>query len=380
MPKCSIYSKCGGCSFPHDNYDATIEYKKNYVIDAFKKEKLDVYLDKVITTSNPFGYRNKMQLAFGNNKGKTSFGFYEENSHKVVDLDYCLVHTKLQNDIAFYIREIVEKLRLKPYDEDRKIGLLRHILIKESFSKNQVMVVIVTSTDIFPGRNDFVKLLRAKFPVVSTVIHNVNPRKTSIILGDKERILFGKGFIEDELCGLNFKIASKTFYQVNPEITNKMYNTVLEYASLSKNDVVLDSYSGVGTIGMILSKQAKEVISVESNSQSVKAAIINAKNNNIKNVKFVCEDATKFIADLAKENYKLDVLIMDPPRSGSTEEFLNNVNKLLPKKVVYVSCDPLTLVRDLKILMRKYKIVKTSLFDMFCWTKHVESCVLLERR
>ena len=380
MAKCNIFDKCGGCKFPHNDYQKTIQFKKKFVLDALKKENHNVTIDQVVTSSNPFAYRNKMQITFSNSNGKVKSGFYEENSHKVVDLDFCPIHTDIQNEIASYIKELVNKLKLRAFDEDRNFGLIRHVLIKEGFVSKQIIVVIVTASEIFPGRNDFVKLLRAKFPNITTIIQNINPRKTSIVLGEKERVLFGKGFIEDYLCGLKFKITSKSFFQINPEVTNKMYNMVSVYADIKDTDIVLDSYSGVGTIGMVLSKNAKKVISVESNKQAVAAAIMNAKDNNIKNVEFICDDATNFIIELSKLKEKIDVLIMDPPRTGSTPEFLNSVNKLLPRKIVYVSCDVTTLARDLNYLKKNYNISKYSIFDMFCWTGHVESCVLLERR
>lgn len=380
MAKCNIFDKCGGCKFPHNDYQKTIEFKKKFVLDALKKENHNVTIDQVVTSSNPFAYRNKMQITFSNSNGKVKSGFYEENSHKVVDLDFCPIHTDIQNEIASYIKELVNKLKLRAFDEDRNFGLIRHVLIKEGFVSKQIMVVIVTASEIFPGRNDFVKLLRAKFPNITTIIQNINPRKTSIVLGEKERVLFGKGFIEDYLCGLKFKITSKSFFQINPEVTNKMYYMVSVFADIKDTDIVLDSYSGVGTIGMVLSKNAKKVISVESNKQAVAAAIMNAKDNNIKNVEFICDDATNFIIELSKLKEKIDVLIMDPPRTGSTPEFLNSVNKLLPRKIVYVSCDVTTLARDLNYLKKNYNISKYSIFDMFCWTGHVESCVLLERR
>ncbi len=380
MNKCKIFNKCGGCKLLNLEYDKTIELKKEKVLSLFKQEKINVSIDQIYKAENNLAYRNKMQLAFKYQKGQVVCGFYEENSHQVINLDTCIIHTDIQNEIANYIRDIVIKLKLRPYDEDRKLGLIRHVLIKEGFETKEIMVVIVTATEVFPARSEFVKMLRAKFPIITTIIQNINPRKTSIVLGEKERVLFGKGYIEDFLCGLKFKITSKSFFQVNPAQTNKLYNVVATYAGLKGVEIVLDAYSGVGTIGMILSKNAKEVISVENNKQAVNAAISNAKDNNIKNVKFYNEDATDFIVSLAREKVNIDVLIMDPPRSGSTPEFLNAISSLKPSKIVYISCEPSTLARDLKLLLNNYKISKLSLVDMFCWTDHVESCVLLERR
>lgn len=380
MNKCKISAKCGGCKFLHLEYQETLNLKKARVLDIFKKENIKVNIEEIIGTEHNFGYRNKMQLAFKMVKNEVVCGFYEENSHKVINLDYCLIHSEIQNKIASHIREIVIKLRLQPYDEDRRVGLIRHVLIKEAFTTKQIMVVIVTATEIFPARSEFVKMLRNKFPEVTTIIQNVNPRKTSIVLGEKERILFGKGFIEDYLLNLKFKITSKSFFQVNPEQTEKLYGKAIEYANLTGKEILIDAYSGVGTIGMVLSMNAKQVISVESNKQAVEAAISNARDNNIRNVRFYNADATEFLVDLAKANEKIDVLVLDPPRSGSTPEFINAALKLLPDKIIYISCDPETLARDLKLFLKKYDIKRFSLVDMFCWTEHVECVVLITRK
>jgi 23S rRNA (uracil1939-C5)-methyltransferase len=380
MNKCKISNRCGGCQFLHLEYQQTLDIKKNKVLDLFKQAKLNANLEEVIGAKHYFGYRNKMQLAFKMEKNEVVCGFYEENSHKVINLDTCLIHSDLQNEIASFIRETVIKLKLRPYDEDRRLGLIRHVLIKEAVKTKQIMVVIVTATEIFPARSEFVKMLRSKFPSITTIIQNINPRKTSIVLGEKERVLFGKGYIEDYILDFKFKITSKSFFQVNPEQTEKLYGKAFEYAELSGKETVIDAYSGVGTIGMILSKKAKHVISVENNKQAVETAISNAKDNNIKNVRFYCADATEFLVELAKEKTPIDVLIMDPPRTGSTPAFLNATMQLLPKKLVYVSCEPETLVRDLQLLQKKYQIKKTSLVDMFCWSSHVETVCLLTKK
>ena len=380
MNKCKISNKCGGCQFLHLEYQKTLDLKKAKVLELFKKENIKVNIEEIIGTENNFGYRNKMQLAFKTEKNEVVCGFYEENSHKVINLDTCLIHSDIQNEIASYIREIVIKLRLKPYDEDRRLGLIRHVLIKEAVKTKQIMVVIVTATEVFPARSEVVKMLRAKFPAISTIIQNINPRKTSIVLGDKERVLFGKGFIEDYISGLKFKITSKSFFQVNPEQTEKLYGKVDEYLNLTGKEIIIDAYSGVGTIGMILSKNAKQVISVESNKQAVEAAISNARDNNVRNVKFFCDDATDFLVHLANDNEKIDGLIMDPPRTGSTPAFINAAMKLLPEKIIYVSCNPETLVRDLKEFVKKYQVKRVSLVDMFCWSDHVETVVLMSRK
>lgn len=378
--KCKYYKSCGNCQLLNKNYQDTLTYKLNYVNSCLSKYNIREKVTEIVPSEKNYEYRNKMILGYKYANGKIISGFYEENSHKIVDIDECLMHSELQNHIAKGIKKIFSDLKIRPYDEDRKIGLIRYVLIREAVFKKEILITIVTSTEVFPGRSEVVKRIKNLSPLIKTIIQNINPRKTSIVLGEKERVLFGPGFIKDEMCGITFNITSKAFYQVNPLQTIKLYGKVIEHSKFTGNETIIDAYSGVGTIGMILSKNVKNVISVENNKQSVNAAIVNAKNNNITNVKFVCDDATNFIMQLAKETNKIDAIIMDPPRSGSTPEFLNSAVKLRPNKIIYVSCDPSTLARDLQFLNRYYKIDKMTCFDMFCWTEHVETVVNLIKR
>jgi 23S rRNA (uracil1939-C5)-methyltransferase len=270
-------------------------------------------------------------------------------------------------------------MKIAPYNEDRRTGIIRFVLIKEGFQSKQVLVVIDTNGELFPGRNEFVKQLRNRFPEITSIIQNYNSRQTSIILGDQERVLYGPGYIEDSLLGLKFKISSKTFFQVNPAQTKKLYSKVREFADFNQTETIIDAYCGVGTIGMVLSRDVKHVIGVESNRQSVQNANANMKDNKIANIQFINEDATEFLGKLAKDGEKIDAVIMDPPRSGSTEKFLNSIMRLSPQKIIYVSCEAKTLARDLKSLIGNYKISKTAIVDMFPGTYHVETVVLMSR-
>ena len=267
----------------------------------------------------------------------------------------------------------MKEMRIQPYNEDKRVGLVRFIMIREGFVSKEILVTIVTNSEIFPGRSEFVKRLRAKCPYITSIVQNINKRKTSIILGDEERVLFGPGYIVDTLSGINFKISSKTFYQINHEQTEKLYSVVKEYANLTGDETVLDAYCGVGTIGMTLASSSKKVIGVESNKQSVINARMNASENKIKNISFVCDDATEYIQ---KTVDSFDVLIMDPPRSGSTDKFLSTINNKKIKRIVYVSCDAKTQARDISKLTN-YKIMNKTLVDMFVGTYHIESVVLL---
>lgn len=378
---CPWSHTCGGCQLLELSYIATLDRKLRFVNQCFKEQGINHRVENIIGASQNTAYRNKMILTFRKINGKLTAGFYEENTHQIVDIKNCLMHSDIQNEIARGIKKVIEELRLQPYDEDRKTGLIRHIVIKEAVQTKEILIVIVTADEMFIARNEFVKRIKALSPYIKTIVQNINPRKTSIVLGEKERVLYGKGYICDELMHIHFPIASKSFYQVHPLQTIQLYQKVKEFANVTKQDRVLDAYSGVGTIGTILANQAKEVICVENNKQSVNMGIRNIKENKIENVHFICDDATNFIQELVIQQIKIDCLIMDPPRSGSTPLFLHSILSLRPKTIVYVSCGPDTLARDVKILCQKeYKILKSCLVDMFCWTKHIETVTLLQRK
>jgi len=380
MIKCNISKKCGSCQLIDKEYNETLNIKLNKVNLLFKQNNINYQIKEINASPMITKYRNKMIVGFRIVNNNIIAGFYEENSHKVIALDNCLMHSDVQNKIVQETIKIMKALKLKPYDEDRKNGLIRYLLIKEGYHTKEIMVVVVTSQEIFPGSNEFCKRIRNIDKNIKTIVQNINPRKTSVVLGDKEKVLFGPGYISDFLCGLKFDITSKSFFQVNPLQAQKLYEKVKEYGSFNKEEVIIDAYSGVGTIGMYLSDGVKKVISVENNKQAHFAAIKNAKTNNIKNVIFYNDDATDFINQLAKDKEKIDTVVMDPPRTGSTEQFIMSCVKLKPKKIVYVSCGPDTLARDLQLFYKNnYKIQKASCFDMFCFSEHIETVVLLSK-
>lgn len=374
---CDIYDKCGSCQLLHMKYPTQMEFKKNYVLDCFKKEKIPFKIDEVLSSNNLTQYRNKLQVAFRQVNGKVVCGFYEEGTHKIIPLTKCIVHSDKQLRVVETIKNLIINMKIAPYDEDKRSGHIRFVLIREAFVNKEMLVTIVTNSDIFPGRNEFIKKLVSECPYITTIVQNINSRKTSIILGDNEKVLYGKGYIEEYLCGVKFKLSSKSFFQINQAQTEKLYNKVVEFCNLKNTETVIDAYCGVGTIGIILSKNAKEVLGVESNKQAYFNAISNARDNKIKNVHFVNADATEFIDGFAKEKIKIDVLVMDPPRTGSTEKFISTVCRLKPKKVVYVSCNPETLARDMHGFMKDYKIEKTAICDLFIGTYHIETIALL---
>ena len=379
-PICPLFSTCGGCQLMHMGYEYQLKYKQNKVKECLSRiGNIKVEVEDVIGMDDPYHYRNKIQVPIKRVKGQIVSGFYKEKSHDIVPISHCYIENKEADHILNTIRILMKKYRIEPYNEDKRTGVIRHILIRNSHINNKVMVVLVTNVDVFPGRNDFVKELKKMEPNISTVIQNMNFRDTNVILGEKERILSGKGFVEDELCKVKFKISPKSFFQVNPIQTEKLYLKAIELASLSKDDLILDAYCGIGTIGLIAAKEVKQVIGVEIVKEAILDAIKNAKENNIENALFYEGDAGEFIKEKYKEGILFDVVFMDPPRKGSDEKFLDILKKTHPKKIVYISCNPSTLARDLKYLSSDYEVKRVIPFDMFPNTEHVETVVLLTR-
>ena len=373
---CPVSSKCGGCQWINRSYEEQLQAKST----IFRK-LMEPYCrpEHMIAMDEPTHYRNKVHAAFGEDRRHNVIsGIYEQKSHRIVAVDSCLIENQKADEIIVSIRGLLKSFKIRPYDEDRGYGLLRHVLIRVGHGTGQIMVVLVLSSPIMPSKNNFVKALRKLHPEISTIVVNVNERDTSMILGEKEQVIYGKGYIEDELCGKIFRISPKSFYQVNPVQTEKLYGKALEYAGLTGRETVLDAYCGTGTIGMIASDHAAQVIGVELNRDAVRDAANNAKRNQITNIQFYQNDAGKFLLEMAEQGKKLDVLFMDPPRSGSSEEFLNAVTRIKPKRIVYISCNPETLVRDLKYLVKKgYRTEKCVAVDMFPFTDSIEAVCLL---
>lgn len=376
---CPVSKKCGGCQLLDMPYSQQLTLKKKQLEETLKGI---CKVQTVIGMEQPFHYRNKVHAVFDRDRrGNIISGIYQENTHIVVPVEKCLIEDEKADEIIGTIRGMLKSFKIRTYDEDTGYGLLRHVLIRKGFQSGEIMVVLVTASPVFPSKNNFIKALREKHPEITTIVQNINGRGTSMVLGDREQVLYGKGYITDQLCGCTFRISSKSFYQVNPVQTEILYNKAITYAGLTGKEKVIDAYCGTGTIGLIAASQAKEVIGVELNRDAVRDAVINAKRNNIKNEQFYNADAGKFMVELSEQNKKVDVVFMDPPRSGSDEAFLSSVVKLAPKKVVYVSCNPETLARDLKYLTRHgYQAVECQPCDMFPFTKHVEAICLLSKK
>lgn len=376
---CKIFKQCGSCDYLHLAYEEQLKKKREYCVQLVKKAKLSqVKVADTIGAKDPYHYRNKVIVGFNQ---RNEAGFYEENSHKIIPYTTCLLHDEESDAIIQKIASLLRKYKIQIYNEDRRKGFLRHVLIRRGIKTNQTMVVLVTTSPVFPGSKNFVKELTSQFKSIKTIVMNINTRKTSIVLGNDEKVLFGRGYIEDELCGLKFKISPKSFYQINRDQCEVLYNKALSLLDLKGSETVIDTYCGIGTIGMVASKKAKQVIGVELNKDAVKDAIYNAKMNNIKNIRFINEDATAFMVELAKEKVGIDAVIMDPPRSGTTSDFINAVKALKPKQVVYISCDPSTQARDLVLFKEAgYEFDTMIPVDMFPMTEHVETVVLMSRK
>lgn len=370
-PICPISSACGGCTFQNASYKYELAYKKKKVEDAFKKiAHINYPINDVIGMEIPEHYRNKIQVPFQMSGKNVIYGFYRQNTHKIIQVDECNIEDKIAAKILKNIAKLMDSMRILAYNEDQRSGVIRHVLIRTSLTNGDVMVVLVTNCLTFPNRNNFVKEIVKNNPQVKTVVQNINLRDTNVILGEKENVLYGKGYIEDEITGVKFHISSKSFFQVNPIQTEKLYKYAIDCANINKQDVVLDAYAGVATIGIIASKFAKHVTSVEIVKEACINAKDNAKRNNINNIRILNKDCTEY---LLNTDDKYDVVILDPPRKGSTPEFLHALMKNSPKRIVYISCEPSTLARDIEILSKKYKIDVIQPVDMFPRSFHVET-------
>ena len=380
-PRCKVCRACGGCQFQQLSYQAQLDWKRDLIVSQFKKvAHMDVEVKPTVGMDEPYFYRNKIQMPFARDrKGHAYCGFYKTGTHVIVPVETCYIEDKRSQKILAAVRRLLDSFHLQPYDEDSRQGILRHVLIRTSHYKDQIMVVLVTNVDVFPSRNNFVKALIKECPEITTVVQNINSRATNVILGEKEHVLYGKGFIEDILCGITFRISPKSFYQTNPVMTEKLYEAAMVAGKLQKEDIAFDAYSGIGTIGFVASKHVAKVYSVEIVKEAVIDARANAKRNGIENVFSYCDDASSFMVRMAENNEKVDVLFMDPPRKGSDERFLKAVLKLKPSRIVYVSCNPSTLARDVAFLQKSYEVTSVQGFDMFPQTTHVEVVVSMSR-
>ncbi len=376
-PLCGCSTACGGCSFQNLLYEKELEYKKKTAINTLIQiGKIKVNNPMILGMDEPTYYRNKIQVPFGYDRQKRLvYGFYKMKSHDIIPINECVIEDKAHVSILKDIKELMESMKISAYNEDIDKGIIRHILIRVGKISKEIMLVLVTRVKNFPNKSNFVKEIKRFHPEITTIVQNVNERKTNVILGEKEEVLYGKGFIYDSLLGVNFKISSKSFYQVNHDQCEKLYSLAISKADLSKNDEVVDLYCGIGTISLIVSKYVKNVIGVEIVKEAIIDAINNAKLNNINNANFLCDDASNF---LMKKAY--DCVFVDPPRKGLDNKVIKALMNSHPKKIVYISCDVGTLARDIALLKKNYEVSSIDFVDMFPRTYHVETIALLQRK
>ena len=376
---CPAAAKCGGCQLTRLSYAEQLQWKQQRVA-----ELLDGICEvrPILGMDDPFHYRNKVHAVLSVDKaGKPISGVYAMGTHRVVPVRHCLIEDRRADRIIQTIVAMLPAYKLRIYNEYTHRGFLRHILIRTGHVTGQIMVVLVATSLEFPGKKAFVQELIQRHPEITTVVLNCNQRETSMVLGTKEITLYGEGYMEDELCGKRFRISPQSFYQVNAKQCEVLYRTAIDAAQLTGAETLLDAYCGTGTIGLCASDGCKQLIGVELNADAIRDAKENARRNGVENARFLCDDAGRFMQKLAKEGNAPDVVMMDPPRAGSDQKFLQSLLMLKPKRVVYVSCNPETLARDLRVLVDGgYQAEWATPVDMFPGTEHVETVVLLSHK
>ena len=383
VPPCEYYSDCGGCQLMHMNYKAQLQYKKNRVISELKRAAVNidhVLIKDTIGMKQPFNYRNKTTFSVSSKNGEIIIGPYEEGSYNTVDINSCLLQSHEADKVVSLFKELMEKYEIKTYDKKTGKGTIRNIVIRRN-KENQLMLIIVTTTEKFSNRENLVNDLKDNIKEIKSIVQNINKRETNLVMGHKNITLYGPGTIEDSIGGLKFSISPETFFQVNPEQTEILYQTAINYANLKKNDICFDIYCGIGTISLMAAQYAKKVYGVEIVEQSIINAKENAVINNINNAEFYAGKAEEILPKLYKRNITADVVIVDPPRKGCEKEVIDTINNMQAERVVYVSCNPSTLARDIKLLERGgYKLTKVQPIDQFPWTVHTECICKLERQ
>ena len=376
--KCPVYRKCGGCEFRNITYEEQLKVKENRV-----RKELEglARTEKIAGMSYPYFYRNKVNAAFQRKRdGSIVSGVYEAGTHRVVPVERCLIEDQRADRIIGTIRRLVPSFRITIYNEDSGYGLLRHVMVRVGHKTGQILVTLVVTSPIFPSKNNFVKALRKEHPEITSIVLNLNEKNTSMVLGERNIVLYGKGYIEDILCGKKFRISPSSFYQINSVQTEVLYRKAIELAALTGREKVFDAYSGIGTIGIAASGSASEVTCVELNADAVRDARYNARINGVRNIRFYQDDAGRFLERMAAAGEKVDVLFMDPPRSGSTETFIDAVSSMKPERIVYISCNPETLARDLRYFKKRgYRAGKAYPVDMFAWSGSIETVVALQQ-
>lgn len=381
-PICSTYKYCGGCNLQHISYEAQLSFKKQRVEECISKigKLQDITVHDVIGMKEPYFYRNKVQLPIGMDKDKVKIGFYAPRSHDIINIEKCYIQDEISDEVIKNIRYWIEKYNIKPYDENSNSGIVRHIVIRKAFKTGEVMVILVTNSEKISFIDEFIELITKNVAGIKSIIQNINTKKSNVILGEKCITLWGSNTITDYIEDFKFYISPLSFFQVNPIQTEILYDKALEYANLSGDETVFDAYCGTGTISLFLSKKAKKVYGVEIVPEAIENAKENAKINNVENAEFLVGEAERIIPDLINKSIKADIVVVDPPRKGCEKLLLESIAAMKPNRIVYVSCDPATLARDLSILNDLgYKTIEIQPVDMFPMTAHVECVCLLKK-
>ncbi|NTU21257.1 23S rRNA (uracil(1939)-C(5))-methyltransferase RlmD [Brevibacillus sp. HB1.2] len=387
QPPCPLYDRCGGCSLQHLAYEEQLRHKQQIVRDNLRRiGGFQVEGEGAITVhptlgmSDPWRYRNKAQVPIGEENGALVGGFYAEKSHSIIDMNECLIQHQANDDAVAAVKQAATKLNIKAYDETRNTGLLRHVVVKVGVKTGEVMVVLVTTKEQIPQRDQLVEAIRAKVAGVTSIVQNINPDKTNVIFGKKTVTLWGSDVIYDYIGPIKFAISARSFYQVNPAQTEVLYNKTLEYAGATGTETVIDAYCGIGTISLFLAQKSKHVYGVEIVPEAIADANRNAQLNGVENATFEAGPAEVVIPAWKEKGIRADVIVVDPPRKGCDEALLTTILEMQPERVVYVSCNPSTLARDLKVLADSYAVKEVQPVDMFPHTGHVESVALLVKK
>ena len=378
---CNTYKRCGGCSLRHIKYEKTLEMKQNAVqslVNKILKNKIEV--QKTLGMENPYHYRNKAQYPVGkNSEGKAQIGVFANRTHEIIPIQECYIQNKKSQEVAKFVIEFINANNISVYNEKTRKGLVRHIVTKVGVKTNEIMCVLVINGKEIPKEKELVTEVTKKFPEVKTIVKNINTQNTNVVMGKENIVIYGSGYIKDQLGKYIFKISPHSFYQVNPIQAENLYNIGVQAANISKNDIVFDLYCGIGTISLFMAQYAKKVYGIEIVEQAIQDAKENAKINNIENAEFIAGDVENVLDDLINVKKVIpDVIMIDPPRKGMDNKSVENILNIKPKKLVYISCNPATLVRDLAKFEEEYEVKTIKPVDMFPFTSHVECVSVLE--
>lgn len=380
-PPCVYYSKCGGCQLQHMSYNAQLAMKKEQVVNLFhrKGDFKETTIHDTVGMENPWRYRNKSQIPVGITQDKdVKMGFYRQRSHDIINMDECLIQDNQHQQVMNVVKQLFNDLKVSIYNERSKQGLMRHVVIRTGHHSDDLMIIFVTNGKKFKQAPTIIEKLLEAFPNVTSIKQNINKTHSNVIMGDGSITLYGKDKIEDSLSDVTFKISDRSFYQINSAQTEKLYQRAIDYAQLSGNEIVLDTYCGIGTIGLSMASQVKHVYGVEVVPEAIADAQQNATLNQLENTTFVCGKAEDTILKWQQEGIQPDVVMVDPPRKGCDESFIQTLLTLAPQKIVYISCNPATQQRDAAMLQEKYNLIEITPVDMFPQTTHVETVALFE--